>query len=482
MHSAGWLAYNGAMAIRPLYRHQRVTVMGLGLFGGGAGAARFWSELGSDVVVTDLRDAETLAPSLKELEGLGCRFVLGEHRDEDFKNCDLVIANPAVKPDNQYLRLARSAGAHVLTEIGLVFRLASGPIIGVTGSNGKSTTTALLGQMLRAHEPRTLVGGNLGGSLLGALRRHLPSAPIILELSSFQLHYLRRQRVSPTVSVVTNLQPNHLDWHGTVLRYYEDKRTIVRFQTNDDAVVLNVEDPTLAAWAAACRGRVVHVARKDPGARNACFLDAEDRIVARLDQTECVLAPIDSLQLPGGHNVMNALLAAAAAYTFSRNAEAVGEGLAAFSGLPHRLEDVGTADGIRFVNDSIATTPQSTICALASFKEPKALIVGGHDKGLSFEDLGAAIRQHAHAAVLVGETATAIRDAIEADAAEPPRPPLFEAGSDFEQAVRLAKEACPAGGIVLLSPACSSHDMFNNFAERGEAFRRIVRELGARVR
>jgi len=468
------------MAIRLLHRHQRVTIMGLGLFGGGVGAARFWRELGSEVTVTDLRSAETLAPSLAQIADLGCRLVLGEHREEDFKGRDLVVVNPAVKPDNKYVRLARSAGADIVTEVGLVFRLARSPVLGVTGSNGKSTTTAILGAMLAQHDPRTLVGGNLGGSLLPAMKEHVPSAPIVLELSSFQLHYLKPQATSPAIAVITNLSPNHLDWHGTVLRYYEDKRLILRFQTADDTAVLNAEDPTLAAWAEACAARVISVARTDPQTPHACFLRGESAIVMRLDGEETALGPIAALRIPGRHNVINALLAAAAAFAYSRDPRAIRQGLAGFQGLPHRLEHVGTVDGVRFINDSIATTPESAICALDAFAGPKVIIAGGYDKGIPMDAFGSAIREKAHAVILVGQMSAALRGAIEAQASDRPLLPILDAGVDFESAVRLAKEACPAGGTVLLSPACASYDMFTNFEERGDRFRALVQGMGPR--
>jgi UDP-N-acetylmuramoylalanine--D-glutamate ligase len=189
----------------PIGGHRRVTIMGLGLFGGGVGAAKFWAKLGSVVTVTDLRDEKTLQPSLDELRGLPIRFVLGRHDEADFTGADLIMVNPAVAPDNKFIALATGAGVPLLTEVGLVLRLHRGSVIAVTGANGKSTTTSLLGEMSRAANPQTLVGGNLGGSLLDALATHLPSAPIVLELSSFQLHYLAAQNFAPDVAVVTNL-------------------------------------------------------------------------------------------------------------------------------------------------------------------------------------------------------------------------------------------------------------------------------------
>jgi UDP-N-acetylmuramoylalanine--D-glutamate ligase len=324
----------------------------------------------------------------------------------------------------------------------------------------------------------------------------------VLELSSFQLHYLKPQKVAPAVAVVTNLAPNHLDWHGTVLRYYEDKRNLLRFQKPSHWVVLSAEDATLRAWAEDSRARVLLAGREDPGTEHACFVrgyrasggarrdpDPAAPIVVRIEGRETELAPAGSLRLPGPHNLLNALQAAAGAFAYSGNALAVAEGLASFGGLPHRLEEVGRAGGRRFVNDSKSTTPESSILALESFPEPKVLIAGGYDKGAPFDSLGKAIVRFAHAVVLIGATAPKIREAIEkamaedgAQSAKPPpaaavRLPLVEAGTVFEDAVRKARELCPPGGVVLLSPACASFDMFVNYEARGERFREIVRSL-----
>lgn len=462
------------MAIKKLERHQRILIMGLGLFGGGVGAARFWAKLGSRVTVTDKKTAEILAPSIAELEGLNLTYRLGGHDKADFRDCDLVVVNPAVKPDDEYLCAARDAGAKIVTEIGLVFRLATGPVIGVTGSNGKSTTTALIGSMLECHDPGTLVGGNIGGSLLDEMPEHNPASPLVLELSSFQLHYLRDQAPAPRVAAVTNLSPNHLDWHGTVLRYYEDKRNIARFQGADDYLVLNAEDATLREWAPLCPARKIMTALADPGGENACFV-RNGKITLRLSGGEQALCDLDLLRLPGAHNRCNAVMAAAAAYAYCRDAVAIRRGLESFAGLPHRLETVAEAGGVKFVNDSIATTPESAICGLDSFDRPIVIIAGGYDKGTPFEEFGAKVAAKAEAAVLIGATAGKMREIILR------HKPGFrlEMPEDFPAAVARAHALCPPGGVVLLSPACASYGWFQNFQQRGEIFRRLAQDLAS---
>jgi UDP-N-acetylmuramoylalanine--D-glutamate ligase len=448
----------------------RVTVMGLGLFGGGVGAARFWAELGSRVTVTDRRSADELAPSLARLRDLSLRYVLGEHREEDFRTADVVVVNPAVKPDNPYLALARASGATIATEVGTVLRMVHGPSVGVTGSNGKSTTASLIGHVLSGWNRRTLVGGNLGGSLLPEMKRYWPSAPVVLELSSFQLHYLGEQRLAPRVAVVTNLAPNHLDWHGTLDAYYAAKRQILRHQDAGGAAVLNADDPALREWAPACHGRLGLYALEDPGSLHAAFV-RRGRVVLRFCGHEAEVLPVADLPLPGTHNLQNALAACLAVGFVARTAAPLTAHLPSFEGLPHRLETVAERAGIRYVNDSIATTPESAIAGLQTVPGPLVLIAGGSDKGSDFTAFGRAVAEHAEAVVLIGLTADAVAAAVgAAGAAE-----KVHRAETLEAAVARAAALCPAGGAVLLSPACASHDMFASFEERGERFRACAR-------
>ncbi|MFW5857652.1 MAG: UDP-N-acetylmuramoyl-L-alanine--D-glutamate ligase, partial [Planctomycetota bacterium] len=402
------------------------------------------------------------------------RYVLGEHREADFAAADVVVVNPAVRPDHPCLAVARAHGASIVTEVGTVLRLAHGMTVGVTGSNGKSTTTALLGHMLRAVEPRTLVGGNLGGSLLPQMKTHWPSAPLVLELSSFQLHYLGEQALAPRVAVITQLAPNHLDWHGSLAAYYDAKRNILRRQSWRDLAILNAADPVLRDWAAACCSRVGRFALDDPGGPNAAFV-RDGQAIARLAGEEQAGFALADLPLPGRHNVENALAALLAARAVLGDVAAAGRAAPGFRGLPHRLEPVGAIGGVRFVNDSVATTPESAVAALSSTAGPTVLIAGGYDKGLPFDALAAVVAEQATAAVLLGDAADRIAAALDA-AGFADR--THRAGT-LAEAVDAARRLCPAGGTVLLSPACASYGAFTDFEARGEAFRRLVQERGA---
>ena len=468
-----------------LRKYRRVTVMGLGRFGGGAGAARYFARLGAEVTVTDMADAGRLAASVAMLDGLGVRFVLGGHRPEDFTQADLVVANQAVRPDNPFLILARDAGVPITTETGLALSLNRSPWLAVTGSSGKSTTAALLAAMLQAHDPAVLFGGNIGGDLVSRVEDRPEASPLVVELSSFQLTYIAEDfaagRVTPPfAAAVTNITPNHLDWHRDMAEYAGAKRVLINHQTCDDWTILNVEDPMLREWADAAPARVVRCSVADPGHPDACFAN-DGSVVLRLGGDEVLRLSLDRFNLFGRHNIQNALEAAATAYVACRDAGAIGKGFSAFSGLPHRLEKVGEVDGRLFVNDSKSTTPEAAITALAAIDAPKVLIAGGYDKHSPFEEFGAAIQERAAGLVLLGVAGPRLREAVLAAADRRPAAmgdlPVADGGDDFAGAVTAAWRMTPPGGVVLLSPGCASYGMFVNYEERGARFREIAGRL-----
>ncbi|HEY3321054.1 MAG TPA: UDP-N-acetylmuramoyl-L-alanine--D-glutamate ligase [Planctomycetota bacterium] len=460
------------------YSGKRVTVMGLGLFGGGVGIARFFAENGAQVTVTDRRSEKDLKPSMQELSGLPVRYVLGKHDAADFRSANIVAVNPGVPEDHPLIVMARGAGAQIERSINLLFKLTPrNPKLAVTGSNGKSTTTALLGAMLALHDSRTLVGGNLGGCLL-AQTRNLPArVPVVLELSSFMLEGMRELGESPHVAIVTNLSPNHLDRHVTMENYAAAKKNILLFQKEGDVAILNADDPALAGWDKLTPARIVRFSAKHELEGDAAFLD-RDKLIVRMGSYEEVVAMRQMLRLPGAHNAANALAAAAAALAYGVRPWQVAEALATFSGLPHRLEMVArTPSAVTFYNDSIATTPESVICALSSFDGPITLIAGGSDKGTPFDELGLVIARKVRRLILLGVTAPKIEEAVVRASHELHRGPEIAHVRDLEQAAREAATGALAGEVVLLSPACASFDMFRNFQERGEVFSALARRL-----
>jgi UDP-N-acetylmuramoylalanine--D-glutamate ligase len=457
----------------------RVTVMGLGLFGGGIGAAGYFAQRGHQVIATDLRDRKVLAPALAQLEGLDIEFVLGQHTEKIFTDADLVVVNPGVRPDNRFLEIARSAGSELTTEINLVFKQAGSPIVGVTGSNGKSTVAAMIASALEAAGRKVLLGGNLGGSLLGAVEDFGTGGIIVLELSSFQLQRLAWEKRSPHMAVCTNITPNHLDWHDTFEDYARAKENITRFQGPDDFLVLGVDCPLLGKWPDFSRAQVARYALEGAPPLPAAWIEGTDLLVNLQGRPE-VLLSANALKVPGRHNLSNALAAGLCCLLLEVSPEKVGAGLEAFKGLEHRLQFVGRAAGADFYNDSIATTPEATIAALESFDLPIVLMAGGSGKGLDFSELGRVVARRARTVVLSGETGSQIRAAIEA-AVKPDNslansPELLEA-SDFDQAFKIACRKVPAGGAMLLSPASASFNEFANFADRGRRFCQLLGQL-----
>lgn len=443
-------------------RGKKVLVVGLGLFGGGVGAVRFFVRKGAQVTVTDLKPEEELRESLDALSGLPVRFVLGGHEVEDFVSSDIVVPGPAVPPDSPYLKAAEDSGVPVIWRDNLIFLLCRSPIVGVTGSNGKSTTTALLGEVLRMKDPRVLVGGNLGGSLLDEIESLPEDAPLVLELSSFQLEALAQICRSPQVAVVLNLSPNHIDRHKTFEAYMEAKRNIVRFQGPEGLVVLNRDDPLVWGWREEARGRVVgfSACREVDGV----FLRGEEILADGR-----FLFERDDLHLPGLHNLYNAMAASAAALALGVEPEVVREAVRKFRGLPHRLEFVREVRGVRYYDDSKATTPEATVAALRTFEENVVLIAGGYDKGLPLGKLADEVSSRAKLVLLLGETGLKLAELV--------RGPRVEICSSLEEALKEASSSAVPGDVVLLSPAAASYDTFRNYEERGDKFKELVMEL-----
>ncbi|MBI9016451.1 MAG: UDP-N-acetylmuramoyl-L-alanine--D-glutamate ligase [Phycisphaerae bacterium] len=426
--------------------NSNVLIMGLGRFGGGIGAARFMVANGARVTVTDLASQKALQSSIEQLSHLDINWHLGGHLEADFINADIVIVNPAVKYDSPLLELAWENGAILTTEIDLFCQLCRNPIIAVTGSNGKSTTAAMIAAVLQ-QDHNVWLGGNIGhGSLLNEMPAIKSDHLIVLELSSFQLYWLGLNNFRPNVAVVTNISPNHLDWHGNMAHYIEAKQNIMRFQESTDAAVLCSEAPQLQQWKHLGNGQKIFYSATD--------IDIE-------------------LGIPGYHNRLNA----AAAWTVGKLLRVpenqIRNALLNYRSLPHRLQLIEEYDDIRYYNDSIATTPESTIAAIDSFDEHKILIMGGYDKQISMELLADKVADYAKAVVLIGQTADKIAKLLHDRKA---KIPIVKA-ENMDQAVIMANKLAEPGDVVLLSPACASYGMFNNFTERGKAFTKAVQNL-----
>ena len=428
-------------------KNKRVTVAGLGRFGGGIAVSQWLVQQGARVLVTDQAKAEVLEDSVKQLDGLPIDFRLGEHREEDFASADLVVASPAMPPATPFLKAARSRSIPVTTEIRLFVERCFARILGVTGTKGKSTTTALLGQMLKQKHV-THVGGNIGKSLLFELPNIRKDDLVVLELSSFMLEYLAEAKWSPHIAVVTMIAADHLDRHGTKEAYVDAKLNLVRFQRHDDVAVLNESCPDRETFAHATIARKV-------------YFGLEGR------------RPFD-LKIPGWHNQLNAQAAFAAAEQFHISWDDAQRAVANFPGLPHRLELVHERDGVRYYNDSIATIPEAAVAALTSFPSKSVIqIVGGYDKKLDMTAMCAALVERAKAVLCIGQTGPAIAALLE----QSPRlgaAACYTCG-DLATAMKVARDIAAPGDVVLLSTGCASYDQFRNFEERGKHFAALAR-------
>ena len=456
------------------YRNRRVLVMGLGSFGGGLGAVKFLVERGALVTVTDLRPSEKLTDALDSLkETPPDRLVLGGHHKDDFRSADLVVVNPAVKRDCPFLNSAIEAGVPTTSEMNLFWKWNRAPIVAVTGSNGKSTTTAMIHSIIhqflqRQTSRKAWLGGNIGTSLLPCVDQIQPQDLVVLELSSFQLVDLDRLQVSPHVGVVTNFAANHLDWHPNLDHYRQAKQTILRWQTSDDFAVLNGDDADVRQWPV--RGKRLEFGLNPTGARGVCF-DGKSAILNICSEVE--RWPLtDWLKLPGQHNIANALAAIAASVSIGADVASVQTGIEKYKALPHRLQLVAEVNGRRFYNDSLATTPESTEVALQAFQAPIVLLAGGYDKHVDLGRMAAAIARSAKAVSLMGQTGSSLQSQIAANPGslcEVSVPhPSFPAAFDW------AIEKSDVGDVILLSPGCASYDWFRNFADRGAQFAELV--------
>jgi len=429
---------------------KRVTVAGLGRFGGGIAVCRWLCQQQARVLVSDCESAQTLADSVKQLEGLPIEFHLGGHRPEDFTDAELVVASPAIPLNNEFLDASRGRGVPITTEIRLFIERCPATIIGVTGTKGKSTTTAMLGKILCAAGKQAWVGGNIGKSLLGDLDRIQKSDLVALELSSFMLAHLGEMRWSPHVAVVTMVAVDHLKWHGSAEAYVDTKKNLLRFQGPDDFAVLNEEDLACAGLAREAQGKVI-------------FFGTQNR--KRFE-----------LKLTGQHNQLNAQAAFTAAEIFGVDWAQAHQALSEFTCLPHRLELVHESAGVSYFNDSIATVPDAAVAALQSFPPKKVIqIVGGYDKGLPITGLCAALVERAKAVLCIGATGEKIAQLLE-------QSPLQSAAPayrcrDLATAVTIARKIAVPGDIVLLSPGFASYDQFVNFEQRGEEFTRLAKSL-----
>jgi len=448
----------------------RVTVMGLGLNGGGLASARFFAERGATVTVTDTKDEAALAESIAALSQFDIRYVLGRHDEADFSGADLVIKNPAVRPDNPFLRAAKA----VETDLSVFLRLCPARVAAVTGSKGKSTTATALAWMLNRGGVKAFLGGNITVSPLGFLGEAGPDDVVVLELSSWQLGDLKgKGALRPRVAALTRIVPDHLDRYGTMEAYVADKRLIYADQGPGDWTVYDIDDPYGRSFAAETPARALAYGSALPGgAYGVSVPDSGGPCVARLPgYDEVELAPA-RLLVPGAHSRRNVAAAALAAWACGADPTALAAAAASFPGVEHRLEPIRERRGVRWYNDSAATVPEATRAAVEAFTEPVVLITGGTDKKLDFEVARAAYGRAAAIVLLAGTGTDKIRAILDSDAIAYSGP-----FGDIVSAVAAADELARPGSVVTLSPGCTSFGMFKNEFDRGRSYKETVAAL-----
>ncbi len=427
-------------------RDKNVIVFGLGHFGGGITTAKWLISQGAKVTVIDNSPRPSMADSIAQLDGLKIRFFLGEEaKNPPLSGCDLLVASPAIPPHNPLLIHARAASIPITTEIRLFIERCRARILGVTGTKGKSTTSAMLAAMLQQRHT-TWLAGNIGKSLLFELPDILPDHLVVIELSSYMLEHLRAMRWSPPVAVLTLLAVDHLSWHGGMEGYLRAKRTIVEFQTQKDFAIANANDPAVMELAQHSPGQLIPAGASDQ--------------------------PRFNLRITGQHNQLNAQLAFAAASLFDVTNDQAQRALDDFTGLPHRLQLVHEADGVKWVNDSIATIPASAIAALESYPPDTVIqIIGGSDKQLDMTPLCRALAARAKAVICIAQLGPMLAETMnQLGAADKTHP-----APDLPAAVKFARALARPGDIILLSPGTASYGQFPNFEHRGQVFTTLAK-------
>jgi UDP-N-acetylmuramoylalanine--D-glutamate ligase len=452
-------------------RGKRVLIMGLGLHGSGIASARYAAQQGAQVRVTDLRSAEVLAPSIRALEGLPIEYILGQHREEDFAWAEIVLRVPGVKRNSPYLQIAREHGAQIEQEIALFFTACPGRIIGVTGTRGKTTTSTLLYELVKATGQHTVLGGNVSGvETLSLLPTITPQTQVVLELSSWQLEALEPHKISPAVAIVTNIYPDHLDTYDSMDDYAAAKSNIFRHQRPGDLAVFNYDNdwtrrmgeeaPAIQTWFTSLT-------------RGGSFQRGHEELLPFIFRETA---------LRGAHNLENVLLATTAARLLSIPDETIARVVRGFRGVAHRLQEIAVINGVHYINDTTSTTPVAGEVALRAFDGPIVLVAGGNTKHLPLANWPSTIIQRCRDLILLkGSGTDELLPALDKEARNQGRAnPLRGVFDRFTAALDVAVALARPGDTLLFSPGFTSFGMFLNEFDRGDQFVAYVERLQAK--
>jgi len=472
-------------------KNKKATVMGIGLHGGGVGVIKFLVAQGVSVLATDLRNENELKESLDFLKDLPVQFVLGEHRSEDFVNTDMVIKNPAVPANSKFLKIAREKNIPIENEIGIFFELCPAPIIGITGTKGKSTTAALLAQILQEKFSQVILAGRTRSSALEKLHEITKDSIVILELSSLQLADAQEHKISPQIAVITNILPDHQNYYKRFEDYISDKKLIFEFQKAKNFLFLNFSDPLLKKFSEEAKSKIyfygsngnqllnAELPKTRQEARLGAYLKGDFVYFGTNREKICSLSEI---KLLGQHNLQNALAAISVAKLCDASNQSIKKALHKFKGLPGRIELIAEIKGVKYINDTAATCPDATIAAIDTLSELPlrrkninrkyiVLIAGGSDKKLDFTNLGKKVGEQCKTVILLPGDATAkLKKSLSAET-------TFNYACDMPKAISLANSFVKPGDMVLLSPGCASFGLFRHEFERGKAFCDAVASL-----
>lgn len=444
---------------------KKVAVIGIGI--SNAPLIRFLIKYGADVTGFDKKSKDDLGEIYNNLNKLGCRFCLGENYLSNLVDYDYIFRTPGMRYDTTELEDARKNGAVITSEMELFFELCPCQTFAVTGSDGKTTTTTLIYLMLKDAGYTCWLGGNIGAPLIDKIEEIGEYHKVVLELSSFQLHTMKK---SPNIAVITNVTPNHLDYHKSMDEYILAKESIFSYQHPNDKLVLNYDNDITRSFQKRAKGETVFFSRVNELKEGIMVQD--EAIIKRDENDERIILKVNDIKLPGAHNVENYLAAICAVYDFVE-IENIYNIATTFGGVEHRIEFVREIDGIKFYNDSIGSSPTRTTASIMAFKEKVILIAGGYDKKIPFDDFGPVVVQKVKKLFLMGKTTELIAESVLRVSTDYP----IVRCTDLVDAVNKAYQSAEEGDIVILSPACASFDMYKNFEERGRHFKEIVNSL-----
>jgi len=460
-------------------KNKRITIMGLGLNQGGLGVARFLVKMGARVLVTDLRTEEELEPSLEKLRGFDIKYILGQHRKEDFINTDMVIQNPAVPHNSKYLEIAQNQGIPIETDLGLFFQLCpTKNIIAVAGTKGKSTVSRLIYHIFKEAQKDTILAGNIGISVLDILGQITPQTWLILEISTWQLEGIKDRKFIPQTGVLTNILPDHLDRYLNYKEYARSEKLIFKQQRLNDYLVVNYDNEETVKIKKETKLPIYWFSAKEK-IELGCYLE-NDKLFFRSRKYRVPFAKISDLPLPGPHNLENILAASTVGFIHNIPGEIILKALKSFPGVPYRLEFIEEFKGIKFYNDTCATTPEATLAALKSFPEQTViLILGGKDKKLNYDNFAKAIGQNKKIKKIIllqhpaYDASLKIFSAMKKHLASE----KIIQTSNLKVGVEIALQHAETNNLILLSPAAASFGMFKNEFDRGVQFNKIVKNL-----